>query len=90
MSTIEKLQKVIAASTTHQKRLQATKNEEEAISALLEVAGAEGISLTRADLEQKIAAEQQQVSEISDEELASVSGGGQPFWYRFQSPRADW
>ena len=76
MSAIEELQKVIAASDIYQARLQAVKSEEEAVSALLEIAGAEGIAVERADLEREIEAAKEKASELSDGELEAVSGGG--------------
>lgn len=76
MSAIEELQKVIAASDMYQARLQAVKSEEEAVSALLEIAGAEGIAIERADIERQIEAAKEKAGELSDGELEAVSGGG--------------
>jgi bacteriocin-like protein len=78
MGAIEQLQKAIAASSAHQERLQAIKNEDDAISVLLDIANAESIALERADLERLISSVREKASELSDDELAVVSGGWRP------------
>jgi hypothetical protein len=76
MDSFQQLQRAVAGSSEYQNRLAVVRTEEEAVSALLEIAGAEGISLTRADLERQIeAASQQTAAELTDVELESVSGG---------------
>ena len=75
MNNIEQLQKAISASSAHQERLQAVKSEEEAVSTLLNIANAENIALERADLERQIATRREKSGELSDDELAAVSGG---------------
>ena len=75
MDSFEQLRQAIENSDAYQKRLQAMKNEDEAVSALFDIADAEGIALARTDLEQKIAAAKQQGVELSDTELDSVNGG---------------
>jgi bacteriocin-like protein len=73
--SFEKLRQAIENSTAYQERLQAMKTEEEAVSALLEIAGAEGIALQRAEIERQIQATRSRMAELSEDELASVSGG---------------
>lgn len=75
MKNIESLQKAIRSSSAHQERLRAVKSEEEAVSALLEIAGAEGVTLSRADLQQQISVAGKQDGCLKEDDLAKISGG---------------
>ena len=90
MDQLKKLQEVITTSPEYQHRLTTAMSETAAIAVLLEIAQAEGIALKQADVEHQIATSKQQASEMSEDELASVSGGVENYWYRFQPPRTDW
>lgn len=77
MDIFQQLQRAIAGSPDHKSRLEGLENEEDAISAIVEIASIEGIPLDRADVEGRLEAARHHSAELSEEELASVSGG---FW----------
>jgi bacteriocin-like protein len=79
----EKLRQAIGNSAAYQDRLKTTESQEEAVSALLDIADAEGIALQRAELERQIEEARSNMGELSENELESVSGG-----YNFNGPNS--
>ena len=71
----EKLRQAIENSDAYQDRLKDVRTESDFLSALEDIATAEGIALQRAEIERQIQATRSRMAELSEDELASVSGG---------------